>query len=66
MSASFGINNTTHKHPAKYWCLVQVLLALMAVGRGGQGDLGQRIRDEILVVQSKNNAKVMQLHGYVV
>lgn len=36
----------------------QLLLGLAAVGRGGQGDLGQRIRDEILVVQSKNNAKV--------
>ena len=39
----------------------QLLLGLAAVGRGGQGDLGQRIRDEILVVQSKNNAKVRPL-----
>ena len=39
----------------------QLLLGLAAVGRGGQGDLGQRIRDEILVVQSKNNAKVSLL-----
>ena len=33
-------------------------LALVAVGRGGQGDVGQRIRDEILHVQSQNGAKV--------
>ena len=33
-------------------------LCLVAVGRGGQGDVGQRIRDEILHVQSQNNAKV--------
>jgi len=32
-------------------------MTLVAVGRGGQGDVGQRIRDEILTVQSKNNAK---------
>ncbi|KAL3137437.1 hypothetical protein ABBQ32_006958 [Trebouxia sp. C0010 RCD-2024] len=34
-----------------------LMLALAAVGRGGQGDVGQRIRDEILYVQSHNNAK---------
>lgn len=34
-----------------------VRLALSAVGRGGSSDLGQRIRDDILVVQSANNAK---------
>ena len=33
-------------------------LALVAVGRGGQGDVGQRIRDEILHVQAQNNVKV--------
>eukprot|EP00192_Tetraselmis_astigmatica_P006552 CAMPEP_0117678226 /NCGR_PEP_ID=MMETSP0804-20121206/17184_1 /TAXON_ID=1074897 /ORGANISM="Tetraselmis astigmatica, Strain CCMP880" /LENGTH=797 /DNA_ID=CAMNT_0005487599 /DNA_START=119 /DNA_END=2509 /DNA_ORIENTATION=- len=32
-------------------------ICLVSVGRGGQGDVGQRIRDEILTVQSKNNAK---------
>ena len=37
------------------------LLAMAAVGRGGQGDVGQRIRDEILTVQSRNNAKVRPL-----
>lgn len=26
-------------------------MILSAVGRGGQGDVGQRIRDEILVIQ---------------
>ena len=30
-------------------------VGLRAVGRGGQGDMGQRIRDEILVVQSRND-----------
>ena len=35
-----------------------LILTLAAVGRGGQGDVGQRIRDEILYVQSRNNAKV--------
>ncbi|GAQ91752.1 alpha-glucan water dikinase [Klebsormidium nitens] len=34
-----------------------VRLALSAIGRGGEGDVGQRIRDEILVVQQNNNAK---------
>lgn len=32
-------------------------LGLTAVGRGGQGDMGQRIRDEILVVQSNSGLK---------
>jgi alpha-glucan,water dikinase len=35
-----------------------VRVALVAVGRGGQGDVGQRIRDEILQVQSRNDCKV--------
>ncbi|EMS68547.1 Alpha-glucan water dikinase, chloroplastic [Triticum urartu] len=30
-------------------------MILAAVGRGGQGDVGQRIRDEILVIQRNNN-----------
>ncbi|KAK9830544.1 hypothetical protein WJX72_012386 [[Myrmecia] bisecta] len=34
-----------------------VLLSMAAVGRGGQGNIGQRIRDEILDVQQKNGAK---------
>ena len=36
-------------------------LCLVTVGRGGQGDVGQRIRDEILHVQAKNSAKVCPL-----
>ncbi|XP_038973622.1 alpha-glucan water dikinase 2 [Phoenix dactylifera] len=32
-------------------------LILATVGRGGQGDLGQRIRDEILVLQRNNHCK---------
>ncbi len=35
-----------------------LVLALGAVGRGGEGNQGQRIRDEILTVQSRNSAKV--------
>ena len=38
-----------------------VLVAMAAVGRGGQVDVGRRICDEILSVQSRNNAKVLQL-----
>ena len=41
-----------------------MLLGLAAVGRGGQGDVGQRIRDEILYVQLRNNAKVTSLPTY--
>lgn len=32
-------------------------LAMAAVGRGGRGDAGQRVRDEILAIQQKNAAK---------
>ncbi|KAJ4957377.1 hypothetical protein NE237_024488 [Protea cynaroides] len=32
-------------------------MILTTVGRGGEGDVGQRIRDEILVIQRKNNCK---------
>eukprot|EP00878_Enallax_costatus_P046267 GHUV01056037.1.p1 GENE.GHUV01056037.1~~GHUV01056037.1.p1 ORF type:complete len:172 (-),score=44.71 GHUV01056037.1:18-533(-) len=35
-----------------------VLLALSSAGRGGEGDMGQRIRDEILAIQQKNGCKV--------
>lgn len=41
-------------HP---WSRGLVAVALSAVGRGGDGDMGQRIRDEILAIQSKNGAK---------
>ena len=41
-----------------------MLLGLAAVGRGGQGDVGQRIRDEILYVQSRNNAKVTSVSKF--
>ena len=33
-------------------------LAMAAVGRGGTGDAGQRIRDEILVIQQTHGVKV--------
>lgn len=32
------------------------------VGRGGQGDVGQRIRDEILVIQVYGSTKLMELN----
>ncbi|CAN8305598.1 unnamed protein product [Cochlearia groenlandica] len=32
-------------------------MIMSTVGRGGEGDVGQRIRDEILVIQSKNDCK---------
>jgi len=35
---------------------------MAAVGRGGEGDVGQRIRDEILVIQ----VKLMVLGEYTV
>ncbi|GFP88008.1 alpha-glucan water dikinase chloroplastic [Phtheirospermum japonicum] len=36
----------------------EILRMIMStVGRGGEGDVGQRIRDEILVVQRKNDCK---------
>ncbi|XP_004509565.1 alpha-glucan water dikinase, chloroplastic isoform X1 [Cicer arietinum] len=34
-----------------------VRMILSTVGRGGEGDVGQRIRDEILVVQRNNDCK---------
>jgi hypothetical protein len=37
-------------------------VAMAAVGSGGPGDLGQRIRDDILAIQSANGAKVSR--GY--
>ena len=37
-------------------------MIMAAVGRGGEGDVGQRIRDEILVIQ----VKLMVLGEYIV
>lgn len=34
-----------------------IRLIMSTVGRGGQGDVGQRIRDEILVIQRNNDCK---------
>lgn len=39
------------------------LLALTAAGRGGQGALGQRIRDEILTIQHRSGTKVKGSQG---
>ncbi len=35
----------------------QVVPAMAAAGRGGSSDVGQKIRDEILAVQSRNHCK---------
>ena len=35
-----------------------IKVALGAVGRGGEGEIGQRIRDDILRIQSRNGTKV--------
>jgi alpha-glucan,water dikinase len=42
------------RHP---WTRGLAAVALGAVGRGGDGDMGQRIRDEILAIQHKSGAK---------
>jgi len=34
-------------------CREILRMIMAAVGRGGEGDVGQRIRDEILVIQVK-------------
>lgn len=39
------------------WARKVVTLALGSVGRGGDGNQGQRIRDEILSIQSRNHCK---------
>ena len=41
-------------HP---WARQLVGMALSAVGRGGDGDMGQRIRDEILAIQQRTGTK---------
>ncbi|RAL51823.1 hypothetical protein DM860_010541 [Cuscuta australis] len=41
-------------HP-QYRELLRMIMS--TVGRGGEGDVGQRIRDEILVIQRKNDCK---------
>lgn len=38
-------------------------MALAAAGRGGDGTAGQRIRDEILVIQQRSGAKVRRVGG---
>jgi alpha-glucan, water dikinase len=52
-------------------------MILSTVGRGGEGDVGQRIRDEILVIQVKlccsdrtapgfiNHKKYLAYHNYI-
>ncbi|TVU11220.1 hypothetical protein EJB05_44793, partial [Eragrostis curvula] len=44
-----------YKNYPQYREILRMMMA--AVGRGGEGDVGQRIRDEILVIQRNNDCK---------
>ncbi|KAI3887334.1 hypothetical protein MKX03_002738 [Papaver bracteatum] len=44
---------TVYKSQPQYREILRMIMS--TVGRGGEGDVGQRIRDEILVVQRNNN-----------
>lgn len=48
------LQNIYESHP-QYRELLRMIMS--TVGRGGQGDVGQRIRDEILVLQRNNDCK---------
>ncbi|KAK2977472.1 hypothetical protein RJ640_016100 [Escallonia rubra] len=48
------LQNVYEGHP-QYRELLRMIMS--TVGRGGEGDVGQRIRDEILVIQRKNECK---------
>ncbi|KAJ4895586.1 hypothetical protein Rs2_22380 [Raphanus sativus] len=49
-----GLQDVYASYP-EYRELLRMIMS--TVGRGGEGDVGQRIRDEILVIQSKNKCK---------
>lgn len=49
-----SLQNVYKSYP-QYWELLRMILS--TVGRGGEGDVGQRIRDEILVIQRNNDCK---------
>lgn len=48
------LQNVYRSHP-QYRELLRMIMS--TVGRGGEGDVGQRIRDEILVLQRNNDCK---------
>ncbi|WOH16560.1 hypothetical protein DCAR_0936116 [Daucus carota subsp. sativus] len=48
------LQNVYKSHP-EYRELLRMIMS--TVGRGGEGDVGQRIRDEILVIQRNNDCK---------
>ncbi|KAI8021988.1 hypothetical protein LOK49_LG03G00270 [Camellia lanceoleosa] len=48
------LQNVYKSHP-QYQELLRMVMS--SVGRGGEGDVGQRIRDEILVIQRNNDCK---------
>ncbi|KAL0408586.1 UNVERIFIED_CONTAM: Alpha-glucan water dikinase, chloroplastic [Sesamum radiatum] len=48
------VQNVYRSHP-HYREILRMIMS--TVGRGGDGDVGQRIRDEILVIQRKNDCK---------
>ncbi|CEG00106.1 Pyruvate phosphate dikinase,PEP/pyruvate-binding [Ostreococcus tauri] len=47
--------STIYRQNGEHRDVVRLIMA--TIGRGGSGDVGQRIRDEILAVQQKNNCK---------
>lgn len=49
-----SLQNIYINHP-QYRELLRIVMS--TVGRGGEGDVGQRIRDEILVIQRNNDCK---------
>ncbi|KMS97340.1 hypothetical protein BVRB_6g155850 isoform B [Beta vulgaris subsp. vulgaris] len=49
-----SLQNIFRSHP-QYGELLRMIMS--TVGRGGEGDVGQRIRDEILVIQRNNDCK---------
>ncbi|KAK4423858.1 Alpha-glucan water dikinase, chloroplastic [Sesamum alatum] len=48
------VQDVYRSHP-RYREILRMIMS--TVGRGGDGDVGQRIRDEILVIQRKNDCK---------
>ncbi|KAF6143727.1 hypothetical protein GIB67_030617 [Kingdonia uniflora] len=49
-----SLENVYKSHPQ---CREVLRMIMSTVGRGGEGDVGQRIRDEILVIQRNNDCK---------
>ncbi|KAK1269948.1 hypothetical protein QJS04_geneDACA005079 [Acorus gramineus] len=50
-----GLLQSTYKASPQYREILRMIMS--TVGRGGEGDVGQRIRDEILVIQRSSDCK---------